>query len=79
MLKQMSLTGYIKALGDENKMLREFWSTLGMPEPEYDRLGTEFTRSKKRREDFLRNVIDDKTNMQQSSKSNSLSSNVPFG
>ena len=52
----MSLRGYVTALENENKMLRELWSNLGMPEPEYDCLGTEYTHSKKRREDFLRNV-----------------------
>ena len=55
----MSLRGYITALEDENKMLREFWSTLGMPKFEYDCLGTEFTHSKKRREDFLRKFAEE--------------------
>ena len=53
----MSLRGYVTVLENENKMLRELWTTLGMPEPEYDCLGTEFTHSRKRREDFLRNVL----------------------
>ena len=40
-------------------MLREFWSTLGMPESEHDCLGNEFTHSKQRREDFLRKFAEE--------------------
>ena len=38
-------------------MLREHWLLLGMPERECDCLGEEFEYSRKRREDFLRNIL----------------------
>ncbi len=53
----MSLRKYVDKLDQENRELRKLLSELvGAPEPLYDRLGVEFSLTRKLREEFLKRV-----------------------
>ena len=53
----MSLRKYVDKLERENRDLRKLLSDLvGAPEPLYDRLGVEFSSTRKLREEFLKRV-----------------------
>ena len=53
----MSLRKYVDKLERENRELRKLLSDLvGAPEPLYDRLGVEFSSTRKLREEFLKRV-----------------------
>ena len=53
----MSLRKFVDKLDQENRELRKQLSELvGAPEPLYDRLGVEFSLTRKLREEFLKRV-----------------------